>query len=279
MVDGNSSPVRSARKETQQMNSHDIQALSHESWRVFRIMSEFVEGFDVMSQLPPAISIFGSSRTEENDRYYQMARDLAAKVSKAGTAVITGGGPGIMEAANRGAFEAGGLSVGLNISLPEEQEPNEYQTLQLHFHYFFCRKVMLVKYAKAFVIFPGGFGTMDEFFESLTLIQTLKIDPFPVICMGRDFWSGLVGWMKETLAERFETIDPQDMDIFRVTDDIDEAAAMVQDAIEGKCDLPRGIPATMPGVAGSPSGEGTRTGVMPRQVMHPKTPRPDDPSV
>ncbi len=170
------------------MASEHHNDMARESWRVFKIMSEFVEGFETLSTLPPGVSIFGSARTQPGHPDYENARILAADLAKRGHAVITGGGPGIMEAANRGAHEAGGISVGLNIALPHEQEPNPYQTVRLDFDYFFCRKVMFVKYARSFVIFPGGFGTMDEFFESLTLIQTLKIDPFPVICIGTKFW-------------------------------------------------------------------------------------------
>ncbi|MFG0252918.1 MAG: TIGR00730 family Rossman fold protein [Phycisphaerales bacterium JB038] len=240
--------------------------LSQESWRVFKIMSEFVEGFEVLSGLPPAVSIFGSARTKPDHPVYQQARDLAGRLAKLDYAVITGGGPGVMEAANRGAFEAGGVSVGLNISLPHEQLPNDYQSIELNFHYFFCRKVMFVKYARAFVIFPGGFGTLDELLESLTLIQTLKIDPFPVICVGRDYWTGLVDWMRSTLRDEYETIGPDDLDLFRVTDDLEEVVALVREGMEGKCALPDSYPATIPGAGGSLTAEGTRKGVFPRRV-------------
>jgi hypothetical protein len=241
--------------------------LTQESWRVFKIMSEFVEGFEVLSGLPPAVSIFGSARTTPDDPVYQQARETAAKIVRAGYAVITGGGPGVMEAANRGAFEAGGISVGLNISLPHEQLPNNYQSIELNFHYFFCRKVMFVKYARAFIIFPGGFGTLDELLESLTLIQTLKIDPFPVICVGSDFWSGLVDWMRETLQEKYKTIGPNDLELFRVTDDLDEVVSIVRDAMEGRTTLPDGFPVTIEGAEGSMTAEGTRKGITPRRVM------------
>jgi hypothetical protein len=181
------------------------------------------------------------------------------KLVESGYAVITGGGPGIMEAANRGAYEAGGKSVGLNISLPMEQDANPYQTHRLNFNYFFVRKVMFVKYAKGFVIFPGGFGTMDEFFEAMTLIQTLKIEPFPVVCIGHDFWDGLVKWMRGTMLGQFPTIDGEDMDLFRVTDDIDEAIAILRGVSDRNCRR------TVLGAhEGQMTAEGTRQGIVPR---------------
>ncbi|MCK4871970.1 MAG: TIGR00730 family Rossman fold protein [Phycisphaerales bacterium] len=261
------------------MDDADMQAMSLESWRVLRIMSELVEGFEVMSTLPPAVTIFGSSRTPERHEHYELARTTASKIAQRGYAVITGGGPGIMEAANRGASEADGVSVGLNISLPHEQAPNDYQSLELHFHYFFCRKVMLVKYARALVIFPGGFGTMDEFFESLTLIQTLKIDPFPVICVGTEFWGGLVDWMKQAMCDRFKTIDADDLELFHITDDVDDIVKIVHDAVQGRCEWPARFPARIAGAEGEPTGEGTRIGATPRRIMQPKKPRPGDPAV
>ncbi len=250
--------------------------LTQESWRVFKIMSEFVEGFEVLSGLPPAVTIFGSARTTPDDPVYRQARDTAARIARAGYAVITGGGPGIMEAANRGAFEAGGVSVGLNISLPHEQLPNNYQSIELNFHYFFCRKVMFVKYARAFVIFPGGFGTLDEFMESLTLIQTLKIEPFPVICVGSDYWNGLVDWMERTLQKQYRTIGPDDLKLFHVTDDIDDVVKRVREAMEGRCDMPDGFPVKIHGVEGSMTAEGTRKGVTPRRTMPRFEPTPSD---
>lgn len=194
-----------------------------DTWRIFRIMAEFVEGFDVMSGVGPAVSIFGSARSGPDNKYYQMAEDLAGRLARHGMSVITGGGPGIMEAANKGAFEAGGASIGLNISLPMEQVANPYQTISLTFHYFFCRKVMFVKYAMAFVCFPGGFGTMDEFFESMTLIQTAKSGRFPVVLVGKEFWTPLRDWMQKTLLEEFRTINAEDLALFTLTDDLDEA--------------------------------------------------------
>ena len=196
-------------------------------WRIFRIMAEFVEGFEVMSTIGPAVSIFGSARTRPNTKYYRLAESLAEKLAGRGFAIITGGGPGIMEAANKGANKAGGISVGLNISLPREQEANPYQNVSLNFHYFFCRKVMFIKYATAFVCFPGGFGTMDEFFESMTLIQTRKADRFPVVLIGTDFWKPLIDWIEDTMLHKFEHIDPEDLFLFKLTDDVDEAVEII----------------------------------------------------
>jgi len=198
-------------------------ALSRETWRLFRILSEFVDGFEVMSEVGPAITVFGSARTDPKDPVYKQAMECGRQIVEKDIAVITGGGPGIMEAANRGAHEAGGRSVGLNIDLPMEQDPNRFQTHQLDFRYFFIRKVMFVKYAMGFICFPGGFGTMDEFFESITLIQTLKIDPFPIVLVGHDFWDGMVDWMRGTMLEKYETIGPDDLDLFHVTDSVEEA--------------------------------------------------------
>lgn len=198
-----------------------------DTWRIFRIMAEFVEGFDTMSRIGPAVSVFGSARTPEDHADYISARNLGAALTKKKFAVITGGGPGIMEAANRGAYESEGLSVGLNILLPQEQEPNPYQNVSIDFHYFFARKMMFVKYAHAFVCYPGGFGTMDEFFESLTLIQTLKSPRFPVICMGTKFWNPMIDWLRDTVLGQWHNISPGDMDLFEVTDDIDHAVEVV----------------------------------------------------
>src|SRR5438045_3017335 len=177
----------------------EFEVSSQDSWRIFRIMAEFVEGFETLAKIGPAVSIFGSARSRPQNRYYKAAARTAALLARAGLAVITGGGPGIMEAANKGAFEVGGTSVGCNITLPQEQEANRYQTISLDFHYFYARKVMFVKYASAFVCFPGGYGTLDEFFETITLVQTLKVEAFPIILYGSEFWSGLVRWMNEQL--------------------------------------------------------------------------------
>ena len=192
-----------------------------DTWRVFRIMAEFVEGFETLSQLGPAVSIFGSARTAEQSPYYELARTAGRMLAEAGFAVITGGGPGVMEAANRGAKEAGGQSIGLNIMLPHEQRPNPHVTIQMDFHYFFARKMMFVKYANAFVVFPGGFGTMDEFFEALTLIQTDKVVHFPVYLVGSEYWKGLVDWLRSSMLAS-GAISEWDLDIFKITDDVDE---------------------------------------------------------
>lgn len=239
------------------------QRLTQESWRVLRILSEFVEALDTLERIPPAVSVFGSARTRPDSPVYQQAVDCGRRLAQAGFATITGGGPGIMEAANRGALEAGGVSVGLNITLPMEQKPNPYQNVELDFRYFFIRKVMFVKYARGFIIFPGGFGTMDEYFESLTLIQTLKVVPFPVVLIGSRFWSGLLKWMRETLDEEHHTISPQDMNLFSVTDDVEEAVRIVHETHLGI----RQAGAWLPRFAGDEEvlpGEGTRSGVKAR---------------
>ncbi|MCL5966497.1 MAG: TIGR00730 family Rossman fold protein [Deltaproteobacteria bacterium] len=194
-----------------------------ETWRVFRIMSEFVEGFESLREVGPAVSIFGSARVKRSEWAYVTTVRVAETLSRRGFSIISGGGPGVMEAANRGAKRGKGLSIGLNIQLPQEQRPNRYQDRSLHFRHFFARKVMFVKYAAGYVIMPGGFGTLDEFFEALTLIQTGKIRRFPVVMMGRKYWEGLVHWMQNTLAEE-RTISPQDLDLFYLTDEPSEAA-------------------------------------------------------
>lgn len=197
-----------------------IQNPAEETWRVFRIMAEFVDGFETMSRVSPGVSVFGSARTERNDPYYAQAVAMGRELVRHGFAVITGGGPGIMEAANKGAMEAGGESVGLNIYLPTEQLANRYQTTSIDFRYFFCRKVMFVKYAVAFVCFPGGFGTMDEFFESMTLIQTRKTERFPVILFGSEFWSPLLDWIRKYQLKANAFIGEFDLDLCSVTDDV-----------------------------------------------------------
>jgi uncharacterized protein (TIGR00730 family) len=201
-----------------------------DSWRIFRIMAEFVEGFEVMAPVGKAVSLFGSARARPGDKYYQEAEETARLLADEGFAVITGGGPGIMEAANKGAFEAPGQSIGLNISLPQEQEANKYQTISLDFHYFYARKVMFVKYASAFVCFPGGFGTLDEFFETLTLIQTLKVEAFPIILYGSSFWGGLVDWMRQQLHPKY--IDPEDIDIFKIVDAPKDVVRLVTQGVK-----------------------------------------------
>lgn len=214
-------------------------------WRMFRIMAEFTEGFEELASVGPAVSIFGSARTEPEDKYYKLATETASELVKAGFAVITGGGGGIMEAANKGAIEAKGQSIGLNIELPTEQLPNEYQNLSLNFRYFFCRKVMFLKYAHGFIVFPGGFGTMDEFFESLVLIQTLKQATFPVVLMGSDFWNGLVDWIKSKMLGDHTYISPGDMDVFTVVDDPRAAVKIMVDFKESTkqsgLDMPPGM--------------------------------------
>lgn len=192
-----------------------------DSWRLFKILSEFVEGFDALAAMPPAVTFFGSARATEGDREYDAARELASKLASDECAIVTGGGPGVMEAANRGAQEANGLSIGLNIEIPFEQQPNPYIDKLITFRYFFVRKVMFMKYSIAFIIFPGGFGTMDELFEALTLIQTQKIKPFPVYMVGRDYWSGLIDWLKERMLGEGK-ISPEDLDILHVVDSHEE---------------------------------------------------------
>ena len=200
--------------------------LTADSWRVFRIMGEFVEGFDTLARVGPAVSIFGSARTRPDDPHYIAAEETGRRLAQSGFAVITGGGPGIMEAANKGAFEAGGDSVGCNIELPFEQGMNEYVRTAINFRYFFVRKTMFVKYAEAFVIFPGGFGTMDELFEALTLIQTGKVRDFPVVLYGSDYWAGLVEWLRESMLSEGK-ISSGDLELFKVTDSPEEAVQVI----------------------------------------------------
>ena len=190
---------------------------SEDTWRVFRIMSEFVEGFEVLSQIGKAVSIFGSSRTKADSKYYKLAEEIAYLLAKEGYAIITGSGPGIMEASNKGAKRAGGHSVGLNIQIPLEQKPNKYVETLLNFHYFFVRKVMFVKYAKAFVIMPGGYGTLDEFTEAINLIQTKRIDKFPVVLFGSEYWKGMLDWLQDTVLKN-GCITKEEMAIFTVVD-------------------------------------------------------------
>lgn len=214
-------------------------------WRLFRIMAEFTEGFEELASVGPAVSFFGSARAEPGERYYKLAEQTASEVVEAGFAVITGGGGGIMEAANKGAAEAGGQSIGLNIELPMEQIPNSYQNVTLDFRYFFVRKVMFLKYAHGFIVFPGGYGTMDEFFESLVLIQTLKQASFPVILMCSDYWSGLIDWIKETMLNAHGYISPEDLDVFTMVDDPRRAVEIIVSFREGPhasgIELPSGM--------------------------------------
>jgi uncharacterized protein (TIGR00730 family) len=207
--------------------------LHTDPWRVLRIQSEFVEGFGLLAELPRAVSVFGSARTPVDHPHYAAGVAIGAALAQAGYAVVTGGGPGAMEAANRGACEAGGLSVGLGIELPFEQELNEWVDLGITFRYFFVRKTMFVKYAQAFVILPGGFGTLDELFEALTLVQTRKVTRFPVILFGTDYWSGLLDWIRTTMAAT-GTISPTDLELLTVTDDIAEVIAAIQASDAGR---------------------------------------------
>jgi uncharacterized protein (TIGR00730 family) len=250
---------------------------AQDSWRIFRIMAEFVEGFEIMASVGKAVSVFGSARTPPHDPYYKAAVETGRLLSRANFGVITGGGPGIMEAANKGAFEAGGKSVGLNISLPHEQESNRYQNISLDFHYFYARKVMFTKYASAFIYFPGGFGTLDELFEILTLVQTLKVEAYPILFYGSSYWKGLVDWMRQELIPR--TIDPEDVDIFRIVDDPREAVKLIRQGIKKHWWQPADdkLAAEMEGgqgakslpveasVAAADTGEGTRYGKRPRR--------------
>ena len=202
-------------------------SFSEDPWRVFRIMSEFVEGFEVLSKVGKAVSIFGSSRTRLNSKYYKLAEQVAFSLAKEGYAIITGSGPGIMEAANKGAKRAGGHSVGLNIQIPLEQKPNNYVETLLDFRYFFVRKVMFVKYAKAFVIMPGGYGTLDEFTEAINLIQTKRIPKFPVVLFGSEYWKGMLDWFKATVLKN-GNISKEDLSIFTIVDDPKEVVAVIK---------------------------------------------------
>lgn len=201
------------------------------SWTMFKVLAEFVEGFETLNKIGPCISLFGSARTKPDQPYYQLAVDIAERLSNEGFGIITGGGPGIMEAANKGAHIAGGSSVGLNIDLPFEQSHNRYidPDKNLNYNYFFIRKVMFVKYAQAFVTLPGGFGTFDELFEVLTLIQTKKITPVPVILVGTDFWSGLKDWITDTMKDKYETISPKDIDLIPIVDTPEEVVKIIND--------------------------------------------------
>ncbi len=214
--------VRKTEDERLLESVEELETIGRDAWRIFRIMGEFVEGFEAMTKVGPAVSIFGSARVQPDHPQYQLCVDTARLIGESGFAIITGGGPGIMEAANRGAREAGARSVGCNIELPFEQHTNPYVDVSIDFRYFFVRKTMFVKYAQAFVIFPGGFGTMDELFESLTLIQTGKVRHFPVVLMGKEYWGGLVDWMRERMAPEGK-IAVKDLDLFLLTDDAREA--------------------------------------------------------
>ena len=203
---------------------HDF--TKEDPWRIFRIMSEFVDGFELLSDIDNAVTIFGSSRAKSTDKYYKLAKETAALFAKEGFAVITGAGPGIMEAANKGAKEAGGESIGMNILIPKQQKPNKYVTRVMDFRYFFCRKVMFTKYSKAFLVFPGGFGTLDEFFESVTLVQTERIYPFPVVLMGKGYWKGLVDWI-EAVPLKDGAIKASELSLFHLADSPEDALKII----------------------------------------------------
>ncbi|GAB5400264.1 MAG: TIGR00730 family Rossman fold protein [Aureisphaera sp.] len=217
------------RTENHQKNWNEIK--TNDSWAIFKIMGEFVNGFESMSNIGPCVSIFGSARTKPDNKYYKLAVSIAKKITEHGYGVITGGGPGIMEAGNKGAHLAGGTSVGLNIDLPFEQHDNPYidSDKSLDFDYFFVRKVMFVKYSQGFVVMPGGFGTLDELFEAMTLIQTHKIQQFPIILVGTDFWGGLIDWVKSTLLEANQNISPKDLDLIHIVDSEDQVLKILDD--------------------------------------------------
>ncbi|MGA2233119.1 MAG: TIGR00730 family Rossman fold protein [Tepidisphaeraceae bacterium] len=260
---------------------------NHDAWRIFRILAEFVDGFEALTPVGPAVTIFGSARTPSDDPFYHAAQETAALLVKEKYAVITGGGPGIMEAANKGAYEAGGTSVGLNISLPREQMSNPYVNVSLDFHYFYARKVMFLKYASAFICFPGGYGTLDEFSETVTLIQTLKAEAFPVILYGTRYWTGLVEWMRAQMVPRY--ISAEDLDIFRLVDRPQDAVALVVESrkhlwwaprdahlaklaeLEDKAEREQAPPVS-PSVWTHKTGEGTRYGLRPRRSQERVTP-------
>ena len=202
--------------------------IHEDPWRIFRIMAEFVDSFETLSQVRPAVTIFGSARMKSADKYYRAAHDIAKGLAKHQITVITGGGPGIMEAANKGAMQHGGKSVGLNIELPSEQKGNRYANIPVHFHYFFTRKVCFVKYSLGFVFMPGGFGTLDEFFEVLTLVQTERIPRFPLILFGSEHWKGLLAWMKLRI-EKDKFISPDDLALIQITDSVDEVIEIIRD--------------------------------------------------
>ena len=220
------------KKESNLKNWNEVK--TNDSWAIFKIMGEFVNGYEKLSKIGPCVSIFGSARTKPADKYYQLAVNIAKKLSENGYGVITGGGPGIMEAANKGAYNAGGTSVGLNIELPFEQHDNPYidSDKSIDFDYFFVRKVMFVKYSQGFIVMPGGFGTLDELFEAITLIQTHKIGKFPIILVGKKFWSGLVDWIKETLLNSHNNISKEDLYLLNIVDTEDEVIEILNDFYE-----------------------------------------------
>jgi uncharacterized protein (TIGR00730 family) len=209
------------------MNNQAVTFIKEDPWRIFRIMAEFVDSFETLSRIGPAVTVFGSARMKPANPYYRAAMSLGKELARHNLPVITGGGPGVMEAANKGALMAKGKSVGLNIELPHEQQGNSFANVPLHFHYFFSRKVCFVKYSVAFVFMPGGFGTLDEFFEVLTLVQTRRIPEFPLILFGKKYWPGLIRWMQSQMQVQNKFITPGDLDLFTVTDDVDEAMHVI----------------------------------------------------
>ncbi len=202
---------------------------TNDSWAIFKIMSEFVDGYEKLSRIGPCVSVFGSARTKPDDKYYKLAENISYKLTQNGYGVITGGGPGIMEAGNKGARRGGGVSVGLNIELPFEQNDNPYidKDKNLEFDYFFVRKVMFVKYAQGFVAMPGGFGTLDELFEAITLIQTKKIEKFPIILVGKEFWNGILDWIKSILLNKYNNVSKKDLDLFKIVDTAEEVIEII----------------------------------------------------
>jgi uncharacterized protein (TIGR00730 family) len=227
-MENSSSDEERMRKALATKDWNDIKAA--DSWQIFKIMSEFVEGFEKMAQIGPCVSVFGSARTKPDNKYYKLAEEISFKLTKSGYGVISGGGPGIMEAANKGAKAGGGKSVGLNIELPFEQHPNIYidNDKLVSFKYFFVRKVMFLKYSQGFIAMPGGFGTIDELAEALTLIQTNKIAKFPIVLVGSDYWKGFVGWIKNTMLTE-GNISPEDLDLFTIVDTADEVIKIVNE--------------------------------------------------
>ena len=223
------SDEKKIRRKLKQKTWNEIK--TNDSWAIFKIMSEFVDGYEKLSRIGPCVSIFGSARTKPGDKYYKLAESIAYKLTQHGYGVITGGGPGIMEAGNKGAHRGGGVSVGLNIELPFEQNDNPYvdKDKNLEFDYFFVRKVMFVKYAQGFVAMPGGFGTLDELFEAITLIQTNKIGKFPIVLVGTEFWGGMMEWIKTTLLEKYQNASPKDIDLFSIVDTDDEVIEIIND--------------------------------------------------
>jgi len=219
-------------KKNKQKDWNNIK--TNDSWQIFKVMSEFVEGFEKMNKIGPSVTIFGSARAKKDSKHYKIAQKIAQKLAEEGFGIITGGGPGVMEAANKGAQKGNGASAGLNIVLPFEQDANKYidQDKLIDFKYFFVRKVMFVKYAQAFVVMPGGFGTLDELFEALTLIQTKKIEKFPVILFDSDFWKGLIDWIKVKLRDEYQYVSPDDLDLIYITDDVDEVVKIITDFYE-----------------------------------------------